>query len=145
MRCGAPWAVDARHAQVTCPGCGKKQERRTRLPLWEGDAPLEAREAVARLRQGARALPNVPRMARHDSPADAAAAQARTIVSVGRRAEATATWFARVHGTMSHDELVAALEKAGIPTDRAGKEIVRMLATDILTEPRAGRYALVPA
>jgi hypothetical protein len=38
---------------------------------------------------------------------------------------------------------MAAMAKAGIDGGRAEKEIVRLLATDLMMEPRAGHYRLI--
>jgi hypothetical protein len=81
--------------------------------------------------------------ARHDSPADAAAAKASAFAGKSQRAEAVALWLTRLNGPTPHLEFMQALEKAGLDAARAEAEVVRMLACDILFEPQAGRYALV--
>jgi hypothetical protein len=146
-RCGSPWAVEARHAAARCPGCQARNEIAGRNPLWRGDDAQQARAVVASLRAGDHALDNAgpPKLPRHDSVADAAAARALGIVNRSSRAEAVAFHLVRLRGQAPHDELVEAMLKAGLDPDRAEAEITRMLALDVILEPRAGRYAMVAA
>lgn len=94
-------------------------------------------------------MPETPQrqapLARHDSPEDAAAAKAHGIENRSRRAEEVAVWLTRLVGQPSHAQLVDALAKAGIDRVRAEREIVRMLAMDYITEPRAGSYRVLAA
>lgn len=127
-------------------------ELRSRVHLWDGDQASAAQAAVAHHRAalagGLQAVQlSQPRRpdARHDSPGDAAAAQAAGIVNKSARAEAVALWMTRLVGFVPHDELILALGKAGIPGERAEKEVVRMLATDLMLEPRAGHYRILDA
>lgn len=153
--CRQPWAVELRHLGATCPACQEPVELRERVRLWAGDDAREAQAAVAHHRAalagGAPALAAVaaaaPRRpaARHDSPTDAAAAQAAGIVNKSARAEAVALWMTRLVGAVPHADLVAAMAKADIPPDRAEREVVRMLAMDLLMEPRAGQYRVLDA
>jgi hypothetical protein len=71
---------------------------------------------------------------------DAAAAKAAGIVNASARAEAVALWMTRLSGLVPHEELVVAMGKAGIAAARAEREVVRLLATDLMLEPRAGHY-----
>ena len=48
-----------------------------------------------------------------------------------------------LRGAAPHEELLRALERAGIDRERGEAEVTRMLATDILVEPRAGCYRMV--
>jgi hypothetical protein len=148
--CGERWAVETRHAKVTCPRCGTTADLAARTRLWQGDTALAARDAAGTLRAEAAGAPAVrlagPSSApRHDSPADAAAAKANAITNRSDRAEAVALWMTRLVGQPSHADLVAALRKAGLDQSRAEREIVRMLAMDYLMEPRAGSYKVIDA
>lgn len=141
--CGQRWAVETRHETVRCPGCAKVHEAGRRTPLWLGETAQEATRAVQEALAHAAGVPipaTVPRVARHDSPRDAAAAQASSVINKSARAERVALWMTRLVGQPSHDELVDALQRAGLDRLRAEREIVRMLATDYLVEPRAGTY-----
>ena len=149
-RCGEVWAAETRHARVACPRCGDAADLSTRKRLWQGDDGAAARKATAQLRAqaaGAPALDLTPeaRPARHDSPEDAAAAKAAGITNRSDRAEAVALWLTRLVGVPTHAQLVDALQRAGLDAPRAEREVVRMLAMDYLTEPRAGTYRVLDA
>jgi len=150
--CRQPWAVELRHAAVSCPSCGTAVDLADRVKLWQGDSAADARAAAAHHRAAmAGGLPAVqslrPRRPepKHDSPADAAAAQASGIVNKSARAEAVALWMTRLVGLVPHADLVAAMGKAGLDADRAEREVVRLLATDLMVEPRAGSYRVLDA
>lgn len=150
--CRRPWAVELRHQGATCPSCHTAVSLRDRTRLWAGDDPREAQAAVAHhraaLAHGLLAVQTLqPRRSepRHDSPADAAAAQAVGIVNQSARSEAVALWMQRLVGPVPHDDLMAALGKAGVAAARAEREVVRMLACDVLMEVRPGVYRLVDA
>lgn len=111
----------------------------SRKTLWEGDSGREAAAALQTLH----AAPPVPeRLPRHDDATDAAASKARAI-GKAKRAEEAALWLGRLMDPMSHEALCLTLEKAGLDGGRAEREIQRMLACDILTEPRAGYYRML--
>ncbi len=150
--CRQAWAVDLRHTRASCPRCQRPADLDRRRRLWQGDDAREAQAAAGRLRlelttgdqaplQQARvdelALPKVPR---HDSPVEEAAARARAVTNKSQRADAVALWLTRLQGASSHDDYVGALSRAGLDRVRAEKEIVRMLACDVVYEPRAGYY-----
>lgn len=143
-RCGEPWATEARHTSASCPRCRTRCDLAALRAAWTGDDAREAQRAAAAARaarHGAPAPPEPPeRLPRHDSPGDAAAAQAQGIASKSGRAEAVALWMTRLAGGARHDELRLALQGAGLDLGRAEAEIVRMLACDVLFEPRAGFY-----
>lgn len=148
--CRKPWAVELRHATATCPSCRSSVDVATRAQLWAGDDAREAQAAVAHHRAalagGAQAVAALqPHRAepKHDSPADAAAAQAVGIVNKSARAEAVALWLTRLCGMASRRDLLEAMAKADLDRGRAEKEIVRMLATDVMVEPRAGFYRVL--
>jgi hypothetical protein len=150
--CRQPWAVELRHATATCPACRSAYDLAGRKPLWQGEDARAAQAAVAHHRAAlAGGLPAVQALRpvrpepRHDSPADAAAAQAGGIVNLSARAEAVALWMTRLMGQVPHQELVEAMGKAGIPRERAEREVVRLLATDLMMEPKAGRYRALDA
>lgn len=86
-----------------------------------------------------------PRVARHDTAIDAAAASSRGIANKSQRAEMVALTLTRATRDMAHADLVEALLRSGLDRERAEREVVRMLACDILTEPRAGRYKVIDA
>lgn len=151
--CKRPWTVELRSRTASCPGCGKRVDLDRRTRLWEGTDAREARSAAASLRAAlAQGVPvevanrrlrdaDPEPVVRHDSPVDAAAAQARAITNQSDRADEVAAWLTRLLGPTDHDTFVAALEKAGLSRERAEREIVRMLACDVVYEPRAGSYA----
>lgn len=152
-RCHTAWAVELRNKTSSCPRCPAMVDLRKRRRLWEGDAPGDARQAAAALNtamaQGrpleeaaatVTALADPEPVPRHDSPVDAAAAKARAVTNKSDRAEAVLEWLTRLQGASSDEDTLEALQKAGIPPERAEKEVVRMLAGDIIFEPRAGWY-----
>lgn len=77
---------------------------------------------------------------RHDDPLHAAAAQAKRITNKSERADTIALWLTRLQGDTPHEDYVTAMGHAGIDGERAEKEILRMLAADVIFEPRAGLY-----
>lgn len=152
-RCNAPWTVELRNATSTCPRCQKNVDLRRRRRLWEGDAPEDARQATAAIStalaqgrpfeeaaQAVTTLQDPAPVPKHDSPVDAAAAKARGITNKSDRAEAVLQWLTELEGTVADADALAALQKAGLTLPRAEKEIVRMLASDVIFEPRAGWY-----
>jgi DNA-directed RNA polymerase subunit RPC12/RpoP len=150
-QCRAPWAVDVRHATAACPSCRKQVELAHRTKLWEGPDAREAqRQAAGHRTQMARKAvsPTVSiyqptaRTARHDSSTQEAAASARGIANKSARAELVAATLSR-HGGVPHADLVQALHQAGLDPGRAEAEITRMLAMDILMEPKAGHYRVL--
>jgi hypothetical protein len=150
--CRLPWAVELRHAKASCPRCQASYDLADRQLLWQGEGGRAAQAAVAHHRAalagGLAAVtalqPKRPEP-RHDSPADAAAAQAAGIVNLSARAEAVALWMTRLVGPIPHAQLIEAMGKAGIDRARSEREVVRMLATDLLMEPKAGFYRLLDA
>jgi hypothetical protein len=150
--CRAPWAVELRHETASCPSCHAPVEVARRTRLWQGDDARQAQAAVAHHRAAmAGGLAAVQALAprrpepRHDSPADAAAAQASGLVNKSARAEAVALWMTRLVGLVPHRDLVDAMGKAGLDADRAEREVVRLLATDVMVEPKAGSYRVLDA
>ncbi len=157
-QCGNVWSVELRHATTTCTHCRKTVDLARRRRLWQGDDLQAAQSAAAAMRtaraqgvpekQAAAAVaslePPQP-LARHESSIDAAAAKAHGITNKSARAEAVALWMTRLEGPTGEDDLLAAMKKAGLPLQRAEKEIVRMLACDILYEPTVGKYAALEA
>ncbi len=155
--CKEAWSVEQRHQRVTCPGCRKNVALDDRTRLWQGDNATDARSAAASIRaalaqkitvevanQRLRDAREVP-VSRHDSPIDAAAAKGRTVRNLSARADEVAAWLTRLLGPTPHDDFILAMVKAGIPAARAEKEVVRMLATDIIFEPRVGAYSSLSA
>jgi hypothetical protein len=150
--CRRPWVAELRHATASCPSCRTPYDLAARKPLWQGEDARAAQAAAAHHRAamagGLAAVQGLqPRRAepRHDSPADAAAAQAGGLVNLSARAEAVALWMTRLAGPVPHRALVEAMEKAGIDRARAEREVVRMLATDVMVEPKAGHYRVLDA
>jgi len=149
-RCGQPWAVELRHDRSTCPSCRTSYPLAGRTHLWEGNDGREAQAAVAQHRAvfagGQQAVQQIQarhREPRHDTPGDAAAAQAAGITNLSARAEAVALWMTRLAGPVPHDLLIDAMGKAGIPAGRAEREVVRLLATEVMVEPKAGSYRVL--
>lgn len=148
--CRQAWAVDLQNANATCPSCRAKVELAAIRPLWQGDLPQEAQTVAAsyRLAQGPGAAQAVQWLAarpartlpRHDSPLDAAAASGAQVRNLSQRAEAVALTLTRLMGLVPHGDLLLALEKAGLVPERAEAEVIRLLATDVMVEPKAGFY-----
>ena len=148
--CRQPWAVELRHATASCPKCNASYTLPDRKPLWHGDDGRAAQAAVAHHRaamagglEATQALKPRRPGPKHDSPTDAAAAQAAGIVNLSARAEAVALWMTRLVGLATHGQLIEAMVKAGLDPARAEREVVRLLAMDLLMEPKAGHYRLV--
>ena len=152
--CQNAWAVELRSTTSRCTRCGRTTDLAKRQRHWTGDDAKAAARAVGAVRtalaQGlsideagnaANALLLDPRPVRHDSPTDAAAAKAREHTNHGDRAENVALWLTRLQGPTDEATYLDALQKAGLSLERAQKEIIRMLACDIIYEPQAGRYA----
>lgn len=155
--CKQAWAVEARHGTTTCPGCRGSRPAKRRRALWSGDSAVDAQKATAAIRaalaQGlpvdqaaaaAQALRPVDALPKHDNVLDAAAAKARGLRNASDRAEAVMLWLGRLAGPLPENDVLEALGKAGLGHDRAEKEIVRMLAGDVIYEPRAGYYEVLP-
>lgn len=138
-RCGGANVCEAHHASRRC--------RRCTAPLPASAIVLarcaSAPEARARLVAMTSPTPIARPVERHDSTVEAAAAKASAITNLSQRAEAAALWLARLGGTIRHEELIQAFLAAAIPQKRAQAEVVRLLATDILYEPRPGEYRFV--
>jgi hypothetical protein len=150
-QCHAPWAVESRHASAACPRCRKGVELAHRVKLWEGTDAREAQRQAAQHHsqmagKGVSAAVSVyqptARVSCHDSPAEEAAASARGIANKGSRAEMVAATLSR-GGPATHADLIDALQLAGLDADRAEAEVTRMLAMDILLEPKAGHYRML--
>lgn len=151
-RCRLPWAVDARHASASCPSCHKGVDLAHRTKLWEGPDAAEAQRQAAhhRAQMGSRTIaatvslyqPKARVPPRHDSLAEEAAAAGRGIANKGSRAEMVAAALGR-NGPMPHADLVQALRLAGLDGERAEAEVTRMLAADLLLEPKAGHYRVL--
>ncbi len=77
---------------------------------------------------------------RYDDPVDAAAAKARGTINKSERADIVLLWLSRLQETAEHDDAIRSLLRAGLDADRAEKEIIRMLACDVIYEPKAGSY-----
>lgn len=148
--CRMPWLIELRHATVSCPTCQTRVDVQRRRRLWEGADQQAARVAVGAHRAAmatgedpatiAKALEPEQPLVRHDDPLDAAAAQARQARNLSERADLLALWGTRLMEGLDHAILMEGLRRAGLPGDRAEKEIVRMLATDVIYEPRPGQY-----
>ncbi len=148
--CRMPWLIELRHATASCPRCQKRVDVARRTRLWQGEDQRQAQAAVAAHRaamatgqpvaQIVEALRPEEPLARHDDPLDAAAAQARQARNLSERADLLALWGTRLMDGLDHDILMEGLRRAGLPGERAAKEIVRMLATDVIFEPRPGHY-----
>lgn len=120
--------------------------------MWQGESASEARQAIQTLRAdmaGGRdqvvALQDNRPVPRHDSPVAAAAAKANAVINKSQKAETVALWLTRLMGDADHDTHLKALQMAGLTRDRAEQEIVRMLAMDVMFEPRAGTYRVLEA
>lgn len=148
--CRQPWLIESRHAKVTCPNCGRKADVARRRRLWQGDDVRQGQAAVAAAREAAMlgggdqtTLPEP--IVRHDDPLDAAAAKGKLVRNLSQRAETVALWLTRLVGDTQHGAFIDALLRAGLGAQRAEKEVVRMLAGDIIFEPRAGWYRSLEA
>ena len=143
-RCGDAWSAELRNASSACPRCRTRCDLRKAQISWTGDDAREAQGAAASRRANGHEtlleLPTPQAVPRHDSALDAAAAKGQGITNRSDRAEAVALWLTRLQGGGRHEALLEALERAGLDRDRATREVVRMLAMDLLWEPRAGFY-----
>ncbi len=157
-QCGNTWALELRHATATCTQCRQTVDVKRRRRLWQGNDLREAQAAAGSLRAArAQGLPETQAAAaalalqpekplvRHDTPVDAAAAKAKSITNKSARAEAVALWLTRLLDRPDEATMLESMRRAGIEAVRAEKEIVRMLACDILYEPAIGRYAMLDA
>lgn len=148
QQCRRAWTIETRFEAVTCPRCTTRNEAASRRPIWAGDDPSQASQALLLHNGGpgaAAAVERPPSRARalpHESPAHAAASAATGIVNRSDKAEAVARFLAG-RGAARHDDLLAALAAAGLDAGRAHAEVVRMLAMDVLMEPRPGVYRMV--
>jgi hypothetical protein len=142
--------VETRHANASCPRCGKGVALAHRTRLWEGSDAREAQRSAALHghRMASKAIsgrlttfqPSPKALQSHACASDEAAARAAGIANKSSRAEAVALHLDGLQGIMAHAGLVEALEKAGLDRERAEAEVTRMLAMDVLVEPRAGQY-----
>lgn len=83
--------------------------------------------------------PDAP-VARYDDPVDAAAAKARGTINKSERADLVLLWLTRLQASVAHDDAIRSLRRAGLDAERSEKEIIRMLAGDVIFEPKAGFY-----
>jgi hypothetical protein len=152
--CKNAWAVELRHFSSKCTRCGRSSPIAKRQRHWTGDDAKEAGIAASAIRMGlaqgtpldqlveqVMELQSNPRPVRHDSPIDAAAAKSREVINASERAEIVALWLTRLLGPSSDATFREALEKAGLEAERAEKEVIRMLACDVIYEPKMGYYA----
>lgn len=147
-RCRRAKVVEPGKKTTTCGSCDRELVLGDLRVFHQGATLEEAQEASGRLnarlagreREFAAAfLPSgAPRPARHDDPYDAAAAAARKADSEKDRADAVARSLGASLREFSEDDLQRAFERAGI--GRAGWHLERMLKTDVVFEPRPGRY-----
>lgn len=140
--------MELRHAKSRCPRCGRLAELKRRTRLWEGASAKDAQAAAARMRAGesqsvVATLQEDRPVPRHDDPIGAAAAQANAVTNQSQKAEAIALWLTRLMGDADHDAYIDAMTRAGLARQRAEKEMIRMLAMDIIFEPRAGHYRVL--
>lgn len=143
-KCATPWSVETRHVTSTCPRCGKESKLATRTKLWMGENAGKAREAVASLsgQEGALSIDLLSRepVRKHDSPAAAAASKARIVANASKKAVLIMETLTNILGDVPEKEALIAMRDAGLTSERAEKEIVRMLACDEIFEPRLGFY-----
>lgn len=109
-----------------------------------GENARRAREAVQSLsgQEGNRAIAMLQQdpVRKHDSPAAAAAAKARIIANPSKKAELILQTLTKVLGDVPENDALRAMRDAGLTSERAEKELVRMLACDEIFEPRLGYY-----
>lgn len=151
--CANAWAVDLQSDTSRCTKCGRNAKLEKRQRHWQGDNARDAGKAAAAIRTAlaqSRPIKEAGASARdladerpvcHDSPSDAAAAKAREVTNASERAETVALWLTRLQGPTDESTYLDTLQKAGLNRERAAKEIVRMLACDVIYEPMAGKYA----
>ena len=144
-RCRRARIVEQGRKQATCGGCNRTLTLRDLRAFATTPSIAEAQSAVAvvnarlagRERELAAAfVPEAPRARRHEDRFAEAAAAARRFSAEKDRADA----IARALGSFAEDDLVRAFHIAGIPAAKAAAHLARMLATDIVFEPRAGAY-----
>lgn len=144
-RCRRAKIVEQGRQQSTCALCSRTLALADLRPFAAAETLDEAQAAAglvnARLsgreREFAQALvPLPPRLVRHDDRYAAASAAARRAVSEKDRVDAVA----RALSDFDEDDLARAFAEAGLAVARAEGHLQRMLATDVVFEPRPGRY-----
>ncbi|MEA3199253.1 MAG: hypothetical protein QOE90_681 [Thermoplasmata archaeon] len=144
-RCRRGFVVEEGRKQATCAHCSRTLDLANVRAFHRGEDLEEARAALGQLNarlsgraeEYARAfVPPAPRPASHDDAHQAAAAAARRAVSEKDRADAVA----RALGEFGLDDLARAFALAGLPTQKAEAHLARMLAAQVVFEPRPLRY-----
>lgn len=144
-RCRRAKVVEPGRKQATCGSCNRPLTLAD-LRAFATTGSIEEAQVAAGLvnaklagreREFAAALvPAAPRASRHDDRFAAAAAAARRFSSEVDRTDAVA----RALGDFTEDDLARAFHVAGLPADKLGAHLKRMLVADVVFEPRAGRY-----
>lgn len=142
-RCRRARVVEQGRKTASCSSCTRTLELADLRASYLGPILQEAQEAAGRLNAklsgreeeyvAAMVLPAIP-APRHDDRWNAAAAAARRVSGETARADAVA----RALGEFEDGELAVAFELAGLR--EAGRHLRRMLATDVIFEPRPGVY-----
>ncbi|HET6405724.1 MAG TPA: hypothetical protein VFH78_13865 [Candidatus Thermoplasmatota archaeon] len=142
-RCRRGKVVEQGRKTSTCASCDRTLEVRDLRPYYSGSSLDEAREVAGRLNAtlagrereylAAMVVPAVP-APRHDDRWNGAAAAARKVSGETNRADAVA----RALGEFDDAELAAAFALAGLR--EPARHLRRMLETQIVYEPRPGRY-----
>ena len=144
-RCRRARIVEQGRKQATCATCNRTLPLRDLRAFATTSSIEEAQSAVAvvnarlagRERELAAAfVPTAPRPRGHEDRFAEAAAAARRFSAEKDRVDA----IARALGAFAEADLARAFHVAGIPADKVGAHLARMVATDVVFEPRAGAY-----
>lgn len=144
-RCRRTLIVEEQRKQASCAHCSRSLDLANLKAFHRGDDLEEARAVMGRLnaRMSGReeeyvraTAPPVPRAPRHDDKLHAAAAAARKVKSEKDRVDA----IARSLSDFAREDLAAAFALCQLPADRVDAHLARMLATQVVFEPRPLRY-----
>lgn len=149
-RCRRARVVQQGRKSAPCAACGRSLDLPNLRAFHQGEDLGEAQNAAGlvnaklagREREFAAAfIPAAPREVKHDDAWHAAAAAARKAESESDRADAAARALsAQAEKGFTEDDFGRALALAGVPMQRAAHHLGRMVATQVVYEPRPGRY-----
>lgn len=144
-RCRRALVAESGRRQAACPSCGRAVVLADVRAFLSTDALDAAREAAGRLNArlagrehefAAAFVPEAPPAVRHDDRFQAAAAAARRAMSEREKADAVA----RALGEFGEEDLARAFEDADLRSGKIGAHLARMVATEVVFEPRPGLY-----
>lgn len=152
-KCRTAKGVELAAARTKCPRCGKGHAVAKLKAFRETDSPNELPALVAVVQAEVSHAPETARPRppgeprpfdpASDTPAEFAAARARSKASTEAKAEAVARGLGETSPRFSEALLLEALRSAGFPEERIPEEVRGLLAKQVLYEPRPGEYALL--